>query len=352
MIKKSVFEQDIINGMQQQLRKQASTDQPDLVKAGECLHAAMEILEQAGLQSRADQVLSVLRKIAISDPTKYVQRIPTVQKLMEAGLTAADLQQFGKGDDGAKVKMNVVLRKMGLDEHEIAQFIGKHNVVSDHEIETYERFNSWMKDPLQLDSGPALPGQSVEMKSLPMLPEYTDERPSGGELAFTSLAKTKKDKHVKGLTPDKMIANLLHHGTVFNMADDGLDISSANFDPEIVEALGINNADDLSVDDILNIDMEQPETFEQEWKAWKEMQGTPVSDEPPATVRAIPTPKPPTNNVELLDLDKKNILDVEPDGFDSDIGLEDITDADDDILDVSDQETLEDFEDEVSAPNK
>ena len=63
-----------------------------------------------------------------------------------------------------------------------------------------------------------------------------------------SIAKHKKlknptkisDKHTKGLTPDKMVKNLLDHGTEFNMADDGqvddllnLDINDA--DLEVLE---------------------------------------------------------------------------------------------------------------------
>jgi hypothetical protein len=37
-------------------------------------------------------------------------------------------------------------------------------------------------------------------------------------------AKKKKqpsDPHTKGLTPEKQVENLKHHGTVFNMSDDG-----------------------------------------------------------------------------------------------------------------------------------
>jgi hypothetical protein len=65
---------------------------------------------------------------------------------------------------------------------------------------------------------------------------------------LTSIAKHKKpknptkvfDRHTKGLTPDKMVKNLLDHGTEFNMADDGqvddllnLDINDA--DLEVLE---------------------------------------------------------------------------------------------------------------------
>jgi hypothetical protein len=264
MIKKPVFEQEIIDGMRHQLRKQASAEQPNLVQAGECLHAAMEILEEAGLQVQADQVLRVLHKIA-SDPTKHVQKMPTMQKLLEHGMTVKDLQDFGHGDPGAKVRMNLALRKMGLKEHEIAQLIGKHNLVPEHELKTYEKFMGWIKDPTQVDEGPAQPGQTVSMESLPQLPEEGATIPAGEEISFKSLASrprkpSRPDKvpngHTKKLTPQKMVENLMHHGTVFNMADDGFDISSADFDPELVEALGVNNADDQLSNDVFDADID------------------------------------------------------------------------------------------------
>jgi hypothetical protein len=162
MIKKSVFENDLIVGMQQELRKQASGETPDLVKAGECLHAALEILEEAGLQVRAEQVLQVLTKIAIKHHKKDKVKDP------------------GK----------------------------PHNF------------------------------------------------------------------HMKNLTPERMVENLKHHGTVFNMADDqGAD--NADFDPEVAEALDAMSVDDLradelfdmdiaDVDDNLNINMDTLEDFEDE----------------------------------------------------------------------------------------
>lgn len=61
---RKVFEDDLILGMQKELKKQASNTQPDLMKAAECLHAAMEILEAHGLQSKADKILIILSKIA------------------------------------------------------------------------------------------------------------------------------------------------------------------------------------------------------------------------------------------------------------------------------------------------
>jgi hypothetical protein len=229
MIKKSVFENELIAGMQQELRKQASGQAPDLVKAGECLHAALEILEEVGLQAKANQVLSVLSKIAAEHPSKHIQKMPTLQMLMQHGMTPEDLKGVGRGDKGSMAKMNAVLRKMGFGDAEIAQLIGKHNVVPPQEAQTYEKFMGWMQDPTQVDEGPVQPGQTVDIKSLAAKPDF----------------------HTKGLTPAKMVENLKHHGTEFNMAD----IGNANFDPEMSEALGVNNADDLQVDDIFDADI-------------------------------------------------------------------------------------------------
>jgi len=65
MIKKAVFENDLILGMQRELqahdKKQAMAS---LDQAGQYLHSALEILEEVGLTAQADKVLSILRKIA------------------------------------------------------------------------------------------------------------------------------------------------------------------------------------------------------------------------------------------------------------------------------------------------
>jgi len=61
MIKQSVFEEELIAGMQQEL---ARRDVPDLTKAAECLHGALEIFEASQLTVQANQVLAVMFKIA------------------------------------------------------------------------------------------------------------------------------------------------------------------------------------------------------------------------------------------------------------------------------------------------
>jgi hypothetical protein len=65
MIKKSIFEDELIYGMQRELqahdKKQGMNN---LVKAADYLQSAIEIFEEAGLTSKADQLLKILNKIA------------------------------------------------------------------------------------------------------------------------------------------------------------------------------------------------------------------------------------------------------------------------------------------------
>lgn len=85
---KKVFENDFMLGMQRELVKQASGGVPDLSKAAECLHAALEILEEQGLISHANQLTNVLLKIAQSDSaTKGLTEKKQVENLKEYGTT-------------------------------------------------------------------------------------------------------------------------------------------------------------------------------------------------------------------------------------------------------------------------
>lgn len=140
MIKKSVFENDLIFGMQRELQSYIKKEaMANLGKAGNYLQAALEICEEAGLTAQADQILSILQKIAEGD------------------------QQDAKGKPHKS------------------------------------------KNPLKVS-----------------------------------------DPHTKGLTSEKMVENLKHHGIVFNMADDGkadtlldVELSDDNnlevVDPEIAD---------------------------------------------------------------------------------------------------------------------
>jgi len=78
--------------------------------------------------------------------------------------------------------------------------------------------------------------------------------------------KSKKDPHTAGLTSEKMIQNLLNHGTEFNMSDDGEtinDLLAADMESE--------SFDDSNVDDLLNADFETDELSVSDEDAFSEM---------------------------------------------------------------------------------
>jgi hypothetical protein len=65
MIKKSVFADELIAGMQKELVKNASNQNADnLDLAVDYLHSAVQIFEDAGMTVKADKILQILAKIA------------------------------------------------------------------------------------------------------------------------------------------------------------------------------------------------------------------------------------------------------------------------------------------------
>jgi hypothetical protein len=65
VIKKSVFEEDLIQGMDQELRSiETGRNVDGLVRAADYLHSAMELLEETGLSAQAEEVFQVLAKFA------------------------------------------------------------------------------------------------------------------------------------------------------------------------------------------------------------------------------------------------------------------------------------------------
>lgn len=65
MIKKSVFEDDLIAGMQRKLAEAEVEDgMNSLPQAVEYINSAIDILEQQGMQTKADKLLNILLKIA------------------------------------------------------------------------------------------------------------------------------------------------------------------------------------------------------------------------------------------------------------------------------------------------
>lgn len=198
---KKMFEDELISGMQQELRKQASANPPNLVKAAECLHAALEIFESAGLEDKADQVLQVLEGISKQAVHAKAEKVPGPEELMAAGITQRDMQELSKGNKGAVAKFNIVLRQMGISEHAIGQLIGPTNVMSEEDAQKMISPNLAFSKMWELQS---------QSQDVMQAKHKTPSRPDKIH-----------DPHTKGLTSDKQVENLKNHGTVFNMADDG-----------------------------------------------------------------------------------------------------------------------------------
>ena len=138
MIKKSVFEDELIAGMQRELgAKRIKQGMQDLDKAVDYLQSAVDIFEDAGMKTAANHILGILIKIA-NEP------------------------------------------------------------------------------------------DNQDAKSKPHKPKNP-----------TRIS----DSHTKGLTPEKMVENLKHHGIVFNLADDNAADAEALLNNEINDTLEVSDQD-------------------------------------------------------------------------------------------------------------
>lgn len=261
MITKKVFEDDLIAGMQQELRKQASAETPNLIKAADCLHAALEIFEEVGLQKQADQVLDLLQKIAQHHTTKSkpVQKIFPIQKLMENGVSQKDLMELAKGNPTAKAKVNLIMRSLGVPEEDIIKFVGhmseKDALDMVNPNRALSKIHEWIEDPHKISPGDVISGESLLPKEDPQGEDF---------LTFKSLAK-KKDPKTKGLTSNKQIENLKDHGTQFNNAADGNfvfevpsrkeSLTRDDMDADFADLLDANFDWNASDDDLMAVDI-------------------------------------------------------------------------------------------------
>jgi hypothetical protein len=267
MIKKAVFEEELVQGMQRELQPyEKKQGMNNLVRAVEYLQAAAEIFEESGLSAKSDQVLRILLKIASDEndvkKTRPVQKLPSINKLFEHGLSPKDLEKAHSGDPRAIGKVNLALHKAGYSDEERLAFLGEKNFLP---LQTAERwtkenpigtFQDWMTQVLHPSPEP---GDVIEMTS--MVPK---EGSSAEDAVFKSLAQelglsddndaqqkphkpknptNVSDRHTKGLTSEKMVENMKGHGSWFNAADDN------------------------------NVDFAQPETFEEDYQKWLEMTG-------------------------------------------------------------------------------
>lgn len=230
MIKKSVFEDELIHGMQRELQAHDKKQgMQNLVKAAEYLNAAVEIFEQAGMTAKADQVLRILGKIA--SPITHVRKMPSMKKLMDAGVTKEDLLGLGKGHALSKARVNTAFRSLGYTDKEIADFIGAHNMMGEREAElllspesSISKIQEWIKDPsMPIDPSKPQPGERISFESISQ-DQQAAHKPNG---------------HTQGLTSEKMVENLKNHGIVFNLTDDAAadDIMNVEINDEPLEVM-------------------------------------------------------------------------------------------------------------------
>ena len=108
MINKSVFENDLIAGMQKELVKTAASEN-NSATAVDYLHSAMDILDDVGLSKHADSILNVLVKIAKKRKPKNPSKIPQPKnKHMTSKDFLKNLKHHGTmlADDGDVVEIS------------------------------------------------------------------------------------------------------------------------------------------------------------------------------------------------------------------------------------------------------
>jgi hypothetical protein len=222
MIKKAVFADELMHGMQRELHSHdMKQGMQNLGKAVDCLQAAAEIFEEFGMYARSDQVLKVLTKIAHKDP-----------------------------DD-------------------VIEFTSLKPSVIEEPGEVFE-FTS-LKDPQHFK--PINPGDVIEFNRLPSEKSEVEVNPDE-EISFQSLladdqdAKGKPNKpkdptkvndhHTNGLTSKKMEENLKNHGHPMNLAEDH--VVAANLNQWLLIARAELTQDNDEVNDLLDVDIEEEDT--------------------------------------------------------------------------------------------
>jgi len=221
MIKKSVFENELIAGMHKELIKQATAqDDENLGKAVDYLNSAIDIFEDAGMGAHASKVWRIIEKLA----NKKVMKMPSIQALIEKGMRPEDVKDLSTNPI-AKARVNKAFRALGYSDKEIAHLIGHQNLMSQKDAEeltdesrAFSKMWDWMQDPKKVEPDSELkPGDEFSMKSL----LASDENDAKGKPRKPKDPTKVPDRHTKGLTSEKMVNNLKHHGTVFNLNNDG-----------------------------------------------------------------------------------------------------------------------------------
>lgn len=231
--------------MEQELKPFEKNASQNLADASKCIHSAIDILKDAGFHKSAQELSDVLNAITHGPKsTQVMTHLPKINDMLAAGVTLADFEKLNKGDVRAKAKINKVLYQMGFNPRQIAEVLGISNVMPRADAEAFGNPHSSSSAILRMIENPfaVAPGEEVK---------------PGDEIVMESLASKHKkpkdprkisDPHTKGLTPEKMVKNLLHHGTEFNMADDGraddlLDLDISDADLEVLENEALSDMD-------------------------------------------------------------------------------------------------------------
>lgn len=247
MIKKSVFENEIIAGMQRELTsKNIKQGMIDLGTAVDYIHNAIEIFEEAKMTAKADKLLNLLYKIGTHS---NVRTMPSVDKLMQLGMTLHDIRAAAQGNIFAKYKLNSILRSLNYEQKDIASFLGKTYLSDEQMIEVKSRIDSHDESANVINN--LLEQTLTPEKVAPIKTNLSDIKLP--ELPKEIVMSRASDRHTNKLTSDKMIKNLKDHGTVFNMADAP---ESRSFEKDYEEWLeknkDFNSAEDTEDDKYLD----------------------------------------------------------------------------------------------------
>lgn len=220
MIKKSKFEDEIMFNMHNSL---ASQNETDLSVAIDYLVSAMDILSENGFQSKADQILDVISKIAAN-----VITMPSIKFIENAlnkfNISLKDLSVLKEptlyNNRLIKAKVLKALRIAGLSDDTIINFVGGNKTISliDSKLVDYIlKSEKSIKEMIEIPN---------EISAIAKMKQNRNKRPADLRKII--------DPHTHNLTSDKMVANLLHHGTTFNASDDGnIDLLNANIDEDL-----------------------------------------------------------------------------------------------------------------------
>ncbi len=201
---KKYLSSELASEMEKVLIKKANNvDDSNLENAVNYLNSAIDILEDAGLSSKANKVLKVLQKLAYSED----ELLPYEDNSLEEKIKLARL-----GNKDAIVEITTLLSREGYSQETIKEILKpeiSESIVEDISDEPVSEIDT-------------------------MITEASRKRPRNPEKV--------SDRHTKNLNPKRMVKNLKGHGTVFNMADisysndDLLDLDIDVEDPDFTSS--------------------------------------------------------------------------------------------------------------------